>query len=214
VVPVPERAALGLPADVTRPTVDEKLPAAVGANDRATATIAPGARVVPLAGSPVALKGAVGGLALLTDTAAVPSFTNVTDPDWDRPTSTVPKSTAGGLADTCGPANAPEPCRLTPILPWEVVTVSVPAALPTAVGEKVTVTESVWPAFSVCGSGADVLVTAYGPPEIEVLETVVAAVAVRVTVCEAVAPTATFPNVRLLGETVGGEAVWFPNASR
>jgi hypothetical protein len=114
-----------------------------------------------------------------------------------------------GVAVNCDVAAAPEPERAIVVgeLFASLVTVRPPVTLPEAAGAKRTCKVTLWPAAMEDRGVPCVMENA--EPETLVLETVTAEVPalVKVTLWVAVAPTETFPKLRLVGL---GERVFEP----
>ena len=120
------------------------LPDAVGANVTLKIAVPPGVNVC--GDSVLILKPAPLALAALIDRLAVPEFVTVTLTDAVLPTSMLPKLTLDGFAVKAGCVPVP----LKPIASSEFVavelTVTLPEALPGAVGAKVATRVAVAPA--------------------------------------------------------------------
>ena len=155
------------------------------------------------AGMPDAVNAPVGAVTPDTVSGVVPVLVKLTDRVLVRPTGTVPKSTVDRFA--WKPAWAPVPFRLAVTVLESVVTVSAPMAAPTAVGEKVTGSDSVWPAVSETGRVPGETVNGAGTVT---ADTVTAVAAVMVTVADAVEPTFTAPKSS--GAAVSGAGTGAP----
>jgi hypothetical protein len=86
-------------------------------------------------------------------TLVPPVLVTVSDRDWLFPTVTLPKLRLVGF-DPSTPALTPVPVRGIARLALEAleVTVTVPVALPAAVGVNVTLKLALWPEVSVTGT--------------------------------------------------------------
>ena len=129
-------------------TVPVALPLAVGANVTLNELLAPGFKVAAV--KPLSAKPAPEMLAAETDTGAVPELVSFTDADALLPIRMLPKLRLVGLAESA-------PCVPVPLSATErvgfvafVAIVTLPAALPAAVGAKVAVNEACAPAAMIC----------------------------------------------------------------
>src|SRR5690242_8096307 len=117
------------------------------------------------------------------------------------PTTTFPKFTLLGIAVSCATGATPVPVRLTAVgeLSASLVTVKVPEEPPEVDGAKRTCRVTLCPA-AMEYTGVPVVME-NAEPETLVWETVTAAVPpfFKVTLWVAVAPTGTFPKLRLVG---------------
>lgn len=126
------------------------LPAAVGANFTVNELVAPGFSVPAV--KPLIEKPVPEALAAVTETAAVPVFLSVTVVDVLLPTTTLPKLTLDGFADSAPCAPVP----LSAIVAGEpgalLVIEMLPEALPAEVGANVTVNVVLAPALIDIGA--------------------------------------------------------------
>jgi hypothetical protein len=134
---------------LTMETLPLAAPVAVGANFTLNEVLWPAFKVA--AESPVMLKPDPDAEPDEIATLPVPVFVSVTDIKELLPTARLPKLTTLGFALRCG--CAPTPTRSTVSVGFDalLVIVTVPAALPVAVGANFAVNVVVWPAFSVIG---------------------------------------------------------------
>jgi hypothetical protein len=200
-VPVPESGmvSVGFEAFEVIVTLPVKLVAVLGANLTLKVVLAPAARltgvVIPLSVNPVPLIVAA---EIVTDEP--PVFVIFSDSDWLLPTVTLPKLRLAGLGDS-DPADSPVPDRGMLKVGFDAfdVIVTVPLALPAAVGVYVTVKLVLAPAANVTGV---VMPLSVNPLPLIVAEEIVTddpPVFVIFSVRAWLLPTVTLPKLRLVG---------------
>jgi len=194
-MPVPVTGTLSGVALLAILTVPDVVPAAPGEKRTVSATEFPGVTVAGSAGplmlSPVPVMVVCEMIKL-----AFPESLSVSVWVFDTPTGTLPKATLDGTAEICGAMPTPLKATVKFGLLAVLVTVTVPAAEPMAVGVNVTFKETWLPVAKLRGT---VIPLAEKPVPVTAtfeIETVPLAVLVKVTVCEALLPTFTFPRFR------------------
>ena len=123
-----------------------------------------------------------------------------------------PNDTSGGETASCAVAAWPLPdSPKSAVLPVLVVAVSVPPIGPVCVGANVIGTSIVWPAASVAGSGFEGVPTRTARCSISGEDSVIASVAVSVTVFWLVLPIVVVGNA--VAEPVSGGVTGEPKPS-
>ncbi len=141
-IPVPDSAALTVPAAVAKDRVPERAAAAVGANFTVVVQDADAVSDVPQVvetklKSVPATEAAVG---VVTVMEAIPVFCSVLVKVLDEPTTTLPNAAVESVAL----GDCPVPVRLTLAIPPPLcVKLSVPGREPAALGVKLTLTVQV-----------------------------------------------------------------------
>ena len=128
-----------LPPVLVKTSWPLKDPVAVGCKVTVTVFVALAANVEPFAGRPVAAKGDAGVVLVPKVSETPPPFWRVTVFEVVLLSATCPKLKLVGVAVRRGGC-APVPERATLTLPPLLLTTTLPAAAPTAEGEKVTLT--------------------------------------------------------------------------
>jgi hypothetical protein len=185
------------------------VPAEVGANATLNEVLAPAATVVGVE-RPLMAKPLPDTLACEMVTLADPPFRSVMVCELVPPAATFPKLTLDGVGESC--ASIPVPLRATvsgepgALLAMETL----PEALPTAVGAKVTVTVELCPALTVAGRARPLRLKP--APEALAAEIVRAAFPgfVRAMVCDPLVPTTIVPKLTLKGLVVSSPCVPVP----
>src|SRR5260370_24678975 len=111
---LPESVGDSVPFELTTVIELVNCPTAVGAKVALTVIDAPGASVEFTAGSPVALKGATGGVTCMIVSGVPPSLENVTEPVRVPPTAVPPKLSNLGDELSTPRGETPGPFRATP----------------------------------------------------------------------------------------------------
>ena len=95
--PMPVSAAVAVPAELAMVSVPLKVPLPVGVNVEVAVVLAPGASVVPVAGSPLIVNGALGCVAVPIVSGLPPVLAMVMVRVLVWPVRTVPWSTGPGV---------------------------------------------------------------------------------------------------------------------
>jgi hypothetical protein len=153
-VPVPERAAVtvGVCALLVKVKVPLAAPVAVGLKVTVNETLWPDG-IVAGRDNPLMVNTALFEVAAVTVTLA-PLAARIPDAVPLVPTTTLPRGNVVGETLSCPVAAAPVPVRAMVRVGLEAleVTVTVPVALPAAVGVNVTLKLALWPEVSVTGA--------------------------------------------------------------
>src|SRR5208282_1633339 len=137
-----------------------------------------------------------------------PVLVSVSDKLALLPTCTFPKARLLGFA-VSAPCVAPVPESGMPKLESEPVEVrlTLPLAVPLAVGEKSTVKDVLWPAVNVKGKDSPLKLNPVPPAEAAEIVRLDPPVLVRVSDKLELLPTCTLPNARLVGFAVSAPCV-------
>lgn len=195
-VPVPVNATLGSDDALVTLILPESLPVAVGAKTAEKVVLWPALRVSGVV-MPLTLKPVPVALTCVTVALLLPVLVNVMVWFALLPTVTFPNATLPGFTVKVAFETTPLPASVSVCGEFGAPSVNtmLPVALPAAVGENCTLNERFCPAWIVAGSEIP-LIPKPAPDTVARFTTrLELPVFVRVTLCDVLWPTVTFPKL-------------------